>query len=106
VPMNDQRKSRGVKSAYELALERLEKEGIARPREEAFDEATLSEMAEVRRKAEARLAELEILYRDQLEAQADPAVRAEEEKKYQIDRRRVEDERDRKLEALRKKAAP
>ena len=41
----------GIKSAYELALERMEREGIERPREDAVSEATRREMDEVRRRA-------------------------------------------------------
>ena len=90
-----------MKSAYELALERMEREGIERPREDAVSAETRAEMDQFRRRAEAKLAELEILHRDRRRKLADPAAREEEEKEYRAERRRIEEERDRKLEKLR-----
>jgi hypothetical protein len=58
-------------------------------------------MAEVRRRAEAKLAELEILHRDTLRRTVDPAARAEQEENYRRERARLEDERERRLAALR-----
>lgn len=94
-------KSSGMKSAYELALERLERQGIERPREEALSEEVRQQVAEARRQAEAKLAELEILHRDRLKGVYDPAKREEEEENYRTDRRRIEADRDRKIERLR-----
>ena len=99
--MADKDKASGMKSAYELALERMEKQGIDRPREEALGEEVLQKIAEARRQAEAKLAELEILHRDRLRAVYDPAKRKEEEEEYVRERRRIEDDRDRKIEKLR-----
>ena len=98
--MADKDKASGMKSAYELALERLEKQGIERPREEALPAETLEKIAEVRRQAEARLAELEILHRDRL-GKTDPFKRQEDDDNYVRERRRIEDDRDRKIEKLR-----
>ena len=97
--MADKDKASGMKSAYELALERLEKQGIERPREEAHSAETLEKIAEVRRQAEAKLAELEILHGDRL--RKDPMKRQEEEDDYVRERRRIEEDRDRKMEKLR-----
>jgi hypothetical protein len=97
--MADKDKASGMKSAYELALERLEKQGIERPREEAHSAETLEKIAEVRRQAEAKLAELEILHGDRL--RKDPAKRHEEDEDYVRERRRIEEDRDRKVEKLR-----
>ena len=88
-----------MKSAYELALERLERQGIERPQEGALSEAVREQMAEARRRAEARLAELEILHRDRLRKGAEPA---EEEEGYLRERRRIEEDRERALERLRR----
>ncbi len=99
--MADKDKASGMKSAYELALERMEKQGIERPREENLTEASREKMAEARRQAEGKLAEMEILYRDRLKGIYDPAKRQEEEEEYVRDRRRVEEDRDRKIEKLR-----
>lgn len=94
----------GMKSAYELALERMEKQGIERPREETFSDEAREQIAEARRKAEASLAELEILHKNRLKTIYDPAKRQEEEEEYLRDRRRIEDQRERKVEELRGRA--
>jgi len=99
--MADKDKASGMKSAYELALERLEKQGIERPREETFGDELREKIADVRRKAEAKLAELEILHQNRLKTIFEPAKRQEEEEEYVRERRRIEDERERKIEELR-----
>ena len=98
--MADKDKASGMKSAYELALERLEKQGIERPREDMSGEVK-EKVAELRRQAEAKLAELEILHKDRLRKGVDPVKRQEEEEEYVRERRRIEDDRDRKIEKLR-----
>jgi hypothetical protein len=90
-----------MKSAYELALERLEARGIAPPRDEAFSSAVREQMAEVRRQAEAKLAELEILHQDKLRSLGDPLKRAEQEDYYRREKSRIEGERDAKVDKLR-----
>ena len=87
----------GVKSAYELALERLESQGIERPREESLSEDQRAKVADLRRHAEAKLAELEILHRDRLRKLADPEAREKEEEEYVRERRRIEEQRDAKI---------
>jgi hypothetical protein len=87
--MTDSEKPKGMKSAYELALERMEAQGIERPREEALSGATKLGIAEARRGTEAKLAELEILHRDQLARQNDFAGREELEEQYRRDRERA-----------------
>ena len=94
-------KTTGMKSAYELALERLESRGIERPREDALSDEVRERMAEARRKAEAKVAELEILHRDRLAKLAEPAQREEEEEEFQRERRRIEERRDAEIEKLR-----
>lgn len=91
-----------MKSAYEAALERLEGQGIERPREDALSDETRQAMAEVRSRAEARLAELEIMHRQRLAKSADPAHRRQEEEDYRRERRRIEEDRDGKIEKLRR----
>lgn len=100
--MADPKKSSGMKSAYELALERLEKQGIERPREESLSPEAREKVAEARKKAEAKLAELEILHKDRLKGVYDPVKRQEEEEEYVRERRRIEEDRDRKIEELRR----
>lgn len=97
----DKDKASGMKSSYELALERLEKQGIERPREEGLGEEWRGKVAELRRQAEAKIAELEILHRERLKKTFDPVKRQEEEEEYVRERRRIEDDRDRKIERLR-----
>ncbi len=86
-----------LKSAYELALERLKErdraEGVVPTK--ALTAAQKREIAELRRKATAKLAELEILHRDR-RAEAISAGDAEAlvkvEEHHAIDRRRVQDD--------------
>jgi hypothetical protein len=89
-----------MKSAYELALERLEAQGIERPREEALTPEVKEKIADLRRKAEAQLAELEILHEDRLKTLYDPAGREKEDEEYHAERRRIEDARDREIQRL------
>lgn len=89
----------GIKSAYELALERLEGQGIERPGE--IDERIRGEIAAARSKAEAELAQLEIMHRQQLRELADPAAARRLEEEYAIDRRRIEERRDAEIARLR-----
>jgi hypothetical protein len=93
---------KGIKSAYERALERMESEGIDRPRQEAFTPEILAGMDEARKKAEAKLAELEILHKGRLRKLRDPVAYASEEKEYQAERRRIEERRERDIAELRK----
>ncbi len=88
-----------MKSAYELALERLEERGIERPGD--LDEATREQITAARSKADAELAKLQILHHDRMRQMADPqqARRAEEE--YAIERQRIEERRDREVARLR-----
>ena len=93
--------SKGMKSAYELALERLEQQGIERPREEALSEAEREQVAEIRRRAEAKVAELEIMHGDRLAKLGDPLAREEEQRRFRHEKQRVEENRDRKIAQIR-----
>lgn len=90
-----------MKSAYELALERMERQGIERPDADSLTDETRAAMAEIRSRAEAKLAELEILHRGRLAAAASFAAREEEEDEYRRERRRIEERRDHQLEEAR-----
>ena len=90
-----------MKSAYELALERLEDQGIRRPDDEAMDEATRSQIAELRNQAEAKLAELEILHQDRMRKTGDPHAQDVEQLEYARERRRIEEASHYKIEKLR-----
>jgi uncharacterized protein (DUF2336 family) len=90
-----------MKSAYELALERMERDGIERPRKESLSKDVRDKIAEVRRQSEAKLAELEILHRDALKKIAEPEARKTAEEHYARERDRLESARERKIEKLR-----
>ncbi|HEX4823697.1 MAG TPA: hypothetical protein VFV19_05265 [Candidatus Polarisedimenticolaceae bacterium] len=82
-----------LKSAYELAMERLK----AKDREEGVEEdapltnAQKERIAEIRRDAKAKLAEMEILHRKNIAgARGDPEGTAKIEEAYGIDRGRIE----------------
>lgn len=83
------------RSAFELAMERLR----AADRDAGVEETRLTgpqkeEIAEARRVATSRLAEREILFRDALKKVVDPEERRKAEDEYQVDRRRIEEDRD------------
>jgi hypothetical protein len=99
--VKDRDKTEGMKSAYELALERLERQGIARPSGQRLDDETRQRIAELRRDTEAKLAELEILLKDRLASTADPDERTAAESEYAAERRRVRDRLGREIEKLR-----
>jgi hypothetical protein len=99
--MAEKDRASSMKSAYELALERIESQGIERPREDSLTDETRQRVAEARQQAEAKLAELEILFHDRLKNQFEPNKRREEEGEYLSERRRIEADRDRKIEKLR-----
>jgi len=84
---------RPLRSAYELAMERLRRkdrdEGIEDP--EPLTETQKERIAELRREASAKLAEMEILHgKDIAAAGGDPEKIRDREEKYRIDRARVE----------------
>jgi len=86
-------KDETLKSAYELAMERLQ----ANDRQAGIEAARpltarqKQQIAELRRDAEAKLAELDILFRKNLAAaEGDPQKIAELEEHQRIDRGRVE----------------
>jgi len=90
-----------MKSAYELALERLEAQGIERPREEALSEATKQAIAEARRVTEAKLAELEILHHDQLRKLDDALEIEKQEELYRREKERLTGDGESKVAKLR-----
>lgn len=91
------------KSAYELAMERLKKKDAA----EGVADVPLSEeqrqaIAEVRKVYEARIAEREILYQSSRHKIREPEAAEGLEAEYRRDRERLNDERERKIEEIRK----
>lgn len=90
-----------MRSAYEIALERLGDEGIRPPSENALDADVKAEMAAIRRKTESDLAQLEILHRDRLAKMRDPGETRAAEERYREERRRIESRSERRLQDLR-----
>ncbi len=91
------------KSAYELAMARLNKkdaeEGVER---RPLTDAQKAAIADVRSQCEANLADLEIRHQPVARAaQIDPASVAELEAEYRRERQRLVEERDRKVEKIR-----
>jgi hypothetical protein len=91
------------KSAWEIALEKLQKQdresGAAGPG--ALTDAQKKEIAALRQKAQAKLAEAEILHHDhRRKAMDDPEALAKAEEEYRIERRRIEDQREREIERV------
>ncbi len=84
---------RPLKTAYELAMERLRRKDAAEGVEPSkpLDVAQKERISELRREAAAKLAEMEILHRKDLaSAGGDPEKIRDLEEKYRTDRARVE----------------
>lgn len=91
------------KTAFELAMERLaaadKDAGVVA--EAPLTDAQKEEIAEARRIAASRLAEREILFRDAMKKTFEPAEREKAEQEYQVDRGRIERDRDQAIETIR-----
>jgi len=90
------------KSSYELAMERLRAADPAGTKTSPLSAKQKKEIAEARRVAAARLAEREILFRDALKQTDDPAEREKAENGYLIDRKRIDEDCERKVEEIRR----
>jgi hypothetical protein len=90
------------KTSFELAMERLRAADPAGTKKSSLSAKQKEEIAEARRVAAARLAELEILFQDALKQSHDPAEREKAEGEYRIDRKRIDDDLERKVEAIRR----
>jgi hypothetical protein len=89
---------KGLKSAFELAMERLQKQdadaGIERRPLTGEQKAAI---AEIRSFYEAKLAEQEVLHQGRLRDTLDPTERTALEEGYRRDRERLVSERDAKI---------
>lgn len=91
-----------LKSAYELAMERLKRQDAeAGVTETLLTEEQKAAIAEARNYCEAKLAELRILHQSSLARVIEPAERAQLEEEHRREIQRVVDERDRRIEAIR-----
>ena len=91
------------KSAVELAMERLRqkdlKEGVEqKPRTEQQKAA----IAEIRSIYEAKLAQADVMHRSAFGASVDPEARATMELQHRRERERLTEERDAKIERIRR----
>jgi hypothetical protein len=100
--MSSDDKSRGMKSAYELALERMEAMGVERPNQEALSDETKAAIADARRFTEAKLAELEILHRDKMAKLDDATKLAEQDEFYRLEKERLTADGEAKVARLRR----
>jgi hypothetical protein len=91
-----------LKTSFELAMERLRADDPAAGKVKPLTSEKKEEIAEARRVAAARLAELEILFNDPLKRPRDPADRQKAEAEYQIDRQRINADLERAIEAIRR----
>lgn len=87
-----------MKSAYELAMERLKKQDEAAGIEhKPLTGEQRAAIADIRTVYQAKLAELEILHQSSLRATPDPAERLRLEEDYQRERQRLTAERESKI---------
>jgi hypothetical protein len=91
-----------LKSAYELAMERFKKKdaeaGLER---QPLTDDQKAEIADIRSRYQAKVAELEILHRSTAVGLMDPAAREEADANYRQERGRLERERESKIEEVR-----
>jgi len=95
--------SNAPKSALDLAMERLR----AADHEAGIEETHLTDaqkaaISEARKVGTSRLAEREILFKDALRKVHDPAEREKAEEEYRVDRSRIEADRDRAVDRIRR----
>jgi len=92
------------KSAWEIALQKLEKQdrerGTTSP--DPLSDDQKKQIASARQRSQAKLAEAEILHHDQRrKAREDPEALEKVEEEYRIERRRIEDAREREIDRIR-----
>ena len=92
-----------LKSAYELAMERLRRsDAEAGIQSRPLTEAQKAAIAEIRNFYEAKLAEQEVLHQSTLRRTADHAAREALDGEYRRERERLASERDAKIEKIRR----
>jgi hypothetical protein len=92
----------GLKSAYELAMERLKRrDAEAGIESRPVTDAQKAAIAEARSFYEAKLAEAQVLHESSMRQLVDPAARDTLEQGYRRERERLNAERDRKVEQIR-----
>lgn len=96
-------KATGMKSAYELALERMDAQGISRPDAGSLTDSEKAEIADVRSRAEAKIAQLEISHQQTLKSSTNPVEIEKEQEEYRLERRRIEEDRDTRIAKIRRR---
>jgi hypothetical protein len=92
-----------VKSAFELAMERLrKKDAEAGIETKPVTDAQKAAIAEIRNFYEAKLAEREVLHQSAVRKTLDPEAAAALDADYRRDRERLVAERDSKIEKIRR----
>jgi hypothetical protein len=91
-----------LKSSYELAMERLRDADPDAGKQKPLTPAQKEKIAEARRVAAARLAELDIRFNDARKQLRDPAEQEKAEAENQIDRQRVNADLDRAIVEIRR----
>ena len=91
-----------LKSAYELAMERLQKKDeaagvVTRP----LTDAEKTAIAEVRNYYEAKIAEQQVLHESRVKNVTDPAAREALDAEWRRERERFVEDRDRKIDKIR-----
>ena len=93
-----------LKSAYELAMERFQKKdaeaGIV---QKSLTDEQKAEIADIRSRYQAKIAELEILHRGNVAGLMDPLAHETAEAEYRQERGRLERERDAKVDQVRER---
>jgi len=98
---------KGLKSSYDLAMERLRKSDEETGVEwQPVTDAQKAAIAEIRNFYGAKIAETEVLHQGRLRTMVDPGERATREDEYRRDRERLSSERDAKIEKVRRGEAP
>jgi hypothetical protein len=91
-----------MKSAYELAMERLQKKDAETGVEhKPLTDAQKAAIAEIRNFYESKLAEVEVLHQGKLRELTDPGAQEQRMEEYRRDRDRLTSERDAKIEKAR-----
>jgi hypothetical protein len=95
--------SDGLKSAFELAMEKLKKkdaaEGVSM---QSLTDAQKAAIAEVKNFYEAKLAEEDVLHQAAMRRSVDPGERDAMDQQFRRERERLTSERDAKVEKLRR----
>ena len=95
-------KGKPPKSSFELTMERLRAADPAGGKKSPLTTRQKEQIADARQMAAARAAEREILFRDALKQTRDSVEREKIEGEYQIDRKRIDDDCERNVEAIRR----